>query len=497
MPHETNRFATVAALLLALFMAAMEMTVVSTAMPTVVADLGGAGHYAWVFTAYMLTSTVTVPIYGKLADLYGRKPVMLASMALFLVGSMASGQARTMAQLVVFRGVQGVGAGGMQPMALTIVGDIFAIEERGKMQGLFGAVWAIAGLVGPLLGGLIVGALSWRWIFYVNVPFGLLSAGLLTFALVEKIEKREHTLDVLGAALMAGAVVALLLASDGTLPIAVLGVSAVLLTAFVVVERRAKEPVLSLALLSRRVLAISSALSALSGAAMLGIVTFVPLYVQGVLGASPTAAGAAIAPLAIGWPVASAISGRLLPKVGFRPLVRLGGVVVALSATALALLVSRGAGDGAIRFAAGAVGIGMGLSNTAIVIAVQSSVAFAERGVATASTMFFRNIGGTVAVGGMGVLLAHALERGAGIPGGVDDVVSRVLGPARRSVPAEVLRAVSEHLALGVTHVLWTVAVLAGIAAVVAMAFPAVAMARSVAPPAPVPDPEPTAASKA
>lgn len=492
MPHETNRFATVLALLLALFMAAMEMTVVSTAMPTVVADLGGAGHYAWVFTAYMLTSTVTVPIYGKLADLYGRKPVMLASMALFLVGSMASGQARTMAQLVLFRGVQGVGAGGMQPMALTIVGDIFAIEERGKMQGLFGAVWAIAGLIGPLLGGLIVSALSWRWVFYVNVPFGLVSATLLTFALVEKMDKREHALDVVGASLMAAAVVVLLLASDGTLPVAALPLSGVLLAGFVVVERRAKEPVLSLALLSRPVLATSSALSALSGAAMLGIVTFIPLYVQGVLGASPTAAGAAIAPLAIGWPVASAIGGRLIPKVGFRPLVRAGGLVVLVAATALALLVSRGAGDGEIRWAAGAVGIGMGLSNTAIVIAVQSSVAFAERGVATASTMFFRNIGGTVAVGGMGVLLARALERSAGAQGGVDDVVSRILGPERRSVPASVLRAVSDHLALGVTNVLWTVAALAGVAAVVAMTFPAVAMAGTLTPPAAAPEPEAT-----
>src|SRR5688572_19669556 len=151
----------------------MEMTVVSTAMPTVVAELGGALHYAWVFTAYMLTSTVTVPIYGKLADVYGRKPVMLAAMALFLAGSMASGQARTMEQLIFFRAIQGIGAGGMQPIAITVVGDIYNIEERAKMQGLFAGVWAIAGLAGPLLGGLIVAVLSWRWVFYVNVPFGL------------------------------------------------------------------------------------------------------------------------------------------------------------------------------------------------------------------------------------------------------------------------------------------------------------------------------------
>ena len=209
--RQTNRPLTVAALLLALFMAAMEMTVVSTAMPTVVADLGGALHYAWVFTAYMLASTVTVPFYGKLADIYGRKPVMLVSLALFLFGSMASGQARTMEQLIVFRAIQGVGAGGMQPVAITIVGDIFKLEERARMQGVFGAVWGIAGLVGPLAGGLIVALLSWRWVFYVNVPFGLLSAVLLVVALHESIEKKKPSLDVLGALTLGGSVIALLL----------------------------------------------------------------------------------------------------------------------------------------------------------------------------------------------------------------------------------------------------------------------------------------------
>lgn len=474
MPRVTNRPATVAALLLALFMAAMEMTVVSTAMPTVVADLGGAGHYAWVFTAYMLTSTVTVPIYGKLADLYGRKPVMLASMALFLLGSMASGQARTMTQLVLFRGLQGVGAGGMQPMALTVVGDIFAVEERGKMQGLFGAVWAIAGLVGPLLGGLIVGALSWRWVFYVNVPFGLVSAGVLVVSLVETVEKRKPRLDLLGSALMTACVVTLLLASDGVMPLVLLPASGLLLAAFVAVERRAEEPVLSLTLLARPVLASSSAISALVGGSMLGIVTFVPLYAQGVLGSSPTEAGAAIAPLAIGWPIASAISGRLIARVGFRPLVRIGGVVVAVASVGLAWMVSRGASEGALRIGSGLVGLGMGIGNTALVIAVQTSVGFGERGVATASTMFFRNIGGTVAVGAMGVVLARALGTTAAAAEGGTDIVSQILGPERSRVDPAVLKNVSAHLASGVTNVLWVVVGLGVASALVGLLFPRV-----------------------
>ncbi len=474
MPRRTSRPATVAALLLALFMAAMEMTVVSTAMPTVVADLGGAGHYAWVFTAYMLTSTVTVPIYGKLADLYGRKPVMLASMALFLVGSMASGQARTMTQLVLFRGLQGLGAGGMQPMALTIVGDIFAIEERGKMQGLFGGVWAIAGLVGPLLGGLIVGALSWRWVFYVNVPFGFVSAGVLVFALVETVETRKRRLDLLGSALMAACVVTLLLASDGVMPLLLLPVTGLLLAAFVAVERRAPEPVLSMSLLARPVLASSSAISALVGGSMLGIVTFVPLYAQGVLGSSPTAAGAAIAPLAIGWPLASAISGRLIPRVGFRPLVRLGGAMVAVASFGLAWMVSRGATETGLRIGSGLVGLGMGVGNTALVIAVQTSVGFGERGVATASTMFFRNIGGTVAVGAMGIVLARALGTSAEATDGGADVVSRILGPERARVDPALLSAVSGHLATGITNVLWVVVGLSVASALVGLLFPTV-----------------------
>jgi EmrB/QacA subfamily drug resistance transporter len=465
----------VAALLLALFMAAMEMTVVSTAMPTVVAELGGALHYAWVFTAYMLTSTVTVPIYGKLADLHGRKPVMLVAMALFLLGSMASGQARTMGQLIVFRAIQGVGAGGMQPMALTIVGDIFKIEERAKMQGVFGAVWAIAGLVGPLLGGIIVATLSWRWVFYVNVPFGIVSAAVITFSLVETIEKRKHGLDIAGAALLAGAVMALLLGTDGEWPWVLLPASVVLTAAFLWVETRAKEPILPLQLFAQRILATSSALSALGGGAMVGLVTFVPLYAQGVLGSTPTEAGTTIATMAVAWPIASAISGRLITKIGFRTLVRLGFFLVAAASVWLTLAMTNGASAGTLRLGSALFGVGMGLSNTPLVIAVQTSVGFSQRGVATASTMFFRNIGGTVAVGVMGVVLARALLASAAREAGGADLVARILGPGRRSVEASLLAAISGDLSLGLSRVMWIVTALAIAGALVAWAFPHVA----------------------
>lgn len=472
-PRRTHRPATVVALVLALFMAAMEMTVVSTAMPTVVAELGGATHYAWVFSAYMLASTVMVPIHGKLADLYGRKPVLLGSMAIFLLGSMASGQARTMTALIAFRALQGIGAGGLQPIAITVIGDIFDVDERARMQGVFGAVWGIAGLAGPLLGGLIVAALSWRWIFYVNVPFGILSASILWFSLVESIEKKDHSLDILGAVVLSLAVVALLLGVEGLVPWVTLPAAVALGVAFVVVELRAEEPMLPPSLFKTRILAISSMLSTVTGATMLGIVTFLPLYAQGVLGASPTASGATIAPMAVGWPIASALSGRLLARVGFRSLVRFGMAIVALATIGLAWAMAHEATAGELRIASTMFGVGMGFANTALVIAVQSSVSFHERGVATASTMFFRNIGGTVGVGVMGVVLARALmSNPATREAGGEELVARILGADRKLVPPAVLAALSTDLQRGLLHITWICAAL-GIAAVVtAWLFP-------------------------
>ncbi|MFL5441574.1 MAG: MFS transporter, partial [Myxococcales bacterium] len=288
---KTNRPLTVVSLLLSLSMAAMEMTVVSTAMPTVVGDLGGIHYYSWVFTAYLLTSTVTVPIYGKLADLYGRKPVLLAGIAIFLVGSMASGLAQGIGALIAFRALQGLGAGAMQPTTLTIVGDIYNLEERARMQGVFGAVWGVAGLIGPLLGGIIVKYLSWRWVFFINVPAGIAAAMLLVVALHEEVEHRRHSLDLAGAGVLTLCLVALLFGTHGGaasaigLPLAVLS-----LFVFFAIEKRSAEPVVPLDLFRGRVMAVATAAGALVGAGMISMVTYVPLYVQGVLGGSPTEA---------------------------------------------------------------------------------------------------------------------------------------------------------------------------------------------------------------
>lgn len=468
---KTNRPLTVVSLLLSISMAAMEMTVVSTAMPTVVGDLGGIHFYSWVFTAYLLTSTVTVPLYGKLADLYGRKPVLLFGIAVFLAGSMASGLARGIGALIAFRAVQGLGAGAMQPTTLTIVGDIYNLEERARMQGVFGAVWGVAGLIGPLLGGVIVKYLSWRWVFFINVPAGIAAAALLVGALHENVEHRRHSLDWAGSALLTFGLTALLFGAQGGWASGLgLPVAALCLTAFWFVERRAPEPVLPLELFRQRVMAVATGAGALVGAGMISMVTYVPLYVQGVLGGSPTEAGSAITPMVIGWPIASAISGRALPRIGFRILVRSGLIISALAAAALAVLLRPGAPLWVPQAMTALFGVGLGLANTALLIAVQTSVGWRQRGVATASTMFARTIGGTLAVGVLGALLSAALMRDGSVP---PDAADQLLGPRHGAgLDSTVLRALSVSLQSGLETVFWAIAVIAAASAVTSLLFP-------------------------
>jgi len=477
--RRTNRPLTVVALLLGLFLAAMEMTVVATAMPTAVGDLGGLHLYAWAFSAYMLTATVSVPIYGKIADLRGRKPVMLVGIALFLSGSMACGRAGSMTALVAFRAVQGLGAGAIQPMALTIVGDLFDVRERGRMQGLFGAVWGVAGLVGPLLGGAIVHWLSWRWVFYVNVPLGIGCAAVLQAAYHEKVEHHEHRLDLLGALLLAGTVLSVLLATRSRSAAAwAVPLALVLLALFVAVERRAPEPLIPLDLFAHRVIGVASATGALVGAAMISTVTFVPLYVQSVLGGNPTAAGGAIAPMVIGWPIASALSGRFLHRVGYRPLIRGGLTVSFLSAVGLALFMRPGAPPWLPRLVTACYGVGLGMANTPTVIAVQTSVPWNRRGIATASTMFFRTIGGTIAVGVLGGVLAASLAGGAASP----EQVEQLLGPERGLLDPALLASVAGALQASMVRLFWAAATIAGAALAVGLAFPRVPVATAPVP---------------
>ena len=466
--RKTHRPLTVVGVLLAMFMAAMEATVVGTAMPTVVEKLGGLEYYGWVGAVYMLTATVTMPLYGKLSDLYGRKPIMMLGMAFFLAGSMASGLSQTMVQLIAFRAVQGVGAGGLQPVAMTIVGDIFKPAERARIQGVFGAVWGVAAMSGPLLGGLIVHALSWRWVFFINVPFGLVSAVMLTLFFHEPLARKDHALDVAGTVLLASAIVALLLGASRWAPMLTLPLAVVLFAGFVLAERRAREPVLSLALLRRRIMAVSSVAGAVVGAVMSSTVIYLPLYVQAILGGTPTQAGGTVAPMLIGWPIASALSGRLLPRTGYRPLVRVGFAVVASSSIALALLLHRGAPMPVLGATMFVMGTGMGLANTALLIAVQESATWEERGVATASTMFFRTIGGAVAVGALGAVLAAGL--GDHVPA---HLLNQLLGPEHgRGLDATVLVELSGMLRGSLRHVFDIIAALSLASLAAGLLFP-------------------------
>lgn len=473
-PRVTNRAVTVLALVLSMAMAALEATVVSTAMTSVVSDLHGIQRYAWVTTAYLLTASVTVPLYGKLADMYGRKPLLLFGITVFLLGSVASGAATSMSQLILFRALQGLGAGAIQPIALTVVGDIFDLAERSRIQGVFGAAWGFFGMIGPVLGGFLVEKLSWRWVFYVNVPFGVVAAIILVFAFHEKIERRPHHVDVAGSVLLVTGLTALLLATSRSAHGVALWagpLAAALLAAFVAVERRAAEPVLPLALFTRRVILTASVSGAIVGGAMMAVTTFIPLFVQGVLRGSPTDAGKAFTPMLIGWPIASTLGGRLIPKVGFRPLVRLGLLITTCAALILALYGEHGGLRG-LQVISGLFGVGMGFANTSLLIAVQTSVSWGERGIATASTMFFRTIGGALSISVMGGVLNAALGQSGAIS---EEIASKVLtAEGVRQLDPGMLDQVSGALAMGIGWIFWLVVGMAGVAFVTCLWFPEV-----------------------
>ncbi len=468
---ETRKALAVTAILVSTFLAAAESTVIATAMPSVVADLGGLELYGWVGAMYMLAMTVTIPIWGKLADLWGRKPVIIAGIVTFLVGSMACGVAPSMGALIGARVLQGVGAGGVQPIAMTIIGDLFTPKERARMQGVFGAVWGVAGIAGPILGGLIVRALTWRWVFYFNVPFGVVAIFLMAISLGSRpmSVSGKRPMDFAGAALLSTSVIALLAGVAGRAPLAMIPTSLVALVMFVLVERRHPEPLLPMDLMRQRIIAVSSAAGAVVGGVMTASVIYLPLFAQAVMQATPASAGAIVAPMLVGWPIASALSGRLLISVGTQPLVRLGFVIVAASAVALDFMVHTSGSANALRACMFMFGTGMGLANTALIITVQDSVPFQRRGVATASTMFFRTIGGAVAVGILGALLAHAL--GGRVP---EPVLDALLGPDHgRTLGAEVARYRGE-MRDGMSPIFHVLAVMSVIGAALGMLFPRV-----------------------
>lgn len=462
--RETNRTLTVAALLLGMFMSAMEATVVGTAMPTVVADLGGIALYGWVGASYMLASTISMPLYGKLADVLGRKPVLLFGTAVFLLGSLVSGFAPSIEMMIAARTLQGLGAGAMQPMALTIVGDIFTLKERGRVQAAFGAVWGLSGALGPLLGGLIVQYLDWPWVFWINLPFGLASMMVLPLAYREKAEAQKAVaIDWLGALTISAASILLLLGAERTYPMVTLPLGFVLMGAFVFVERRAISPILPLGLLMRPMVAVAAASSLVLGGAMMGAVLFTPLWAQGVRGASPTEAGSVIATMLVGWPVASAVANRLVLRFGFRPPVWAGSLFITVGLSIHLGAIAYDLPLHLVRLGMLFFGCGMGLTVTAQLLAVQTSAAQNERGVATSTGLFARSMGGALGAGAFGAILAAGLGRSLD-----PETVSRLLDPAARAsvLTGDVAGALGAALAP-----IWTVLFVLSLVNLVVVAF--------------------------
>jgi EmrB/QacA subfamily drug resistance transporter len=400
-------------LMLGLFMSSMEVTVVSTAMPSIVAELGGLAMYSWVFAAYMVTSTTTIPIFGKLSDLYGRRPVYVASLLLFLVGSLLCGQAKSMTQLVIFRAIQGLGAGGVLPLTFTMIGAMFSLEQRAKMQGVTSSIWGLSSVVGPLLGGFLVDQVSWPWVFYVNIGPGILALLLIWYGWHDERNnaKASVTIDYPGAILLTAAIVLLLLGLmdiESWVGWALLALMVVLCVLLLWVERRAKEPVLPLSLFRGRMYAIACLHGLLAGAAMFGCISYVPLFIQVAFGASATEAGAALTPMIFGWVVASVIGGRLLLRIGYLALVLSGGIALVMGA----LLMSQMGGHANQIFVLSSLtlmGVGMGLAIPAFLIVVQSTVQRHVLGAATSTLQFTRTVGGTIGVSIMGVVLSRGL----------------------------------------------------------------------------------------
>ncbi len=406
--------------MVSIFLAAMESTVVATAMPTVVRSLGGLSIYSWVFSGFLLTSTVTMPLWGRLSDLYGRRPTYLAGLSVFLAGSALSGAARSMVALIVFRMVQGLGAGSLMTIGMTIVGDLFGLERRAKMQGYFSGVWGVASIVGPLLGGLLTDHVSWRWVFYINLPFGAVAMALIGGALREEGRARRPAIDYAGVLLFASGVSALLLGVveagrvgewgglDVVGPILFSGAA---LAAFVGVERRVAEPIVPPRLFASRIVVAAVVTGFLAGMAMFGAISFVPLFMQAVVGASATAAGSVLTPFILGWIVLSVTSARLVLRVGYRMPVVLG----MLCLTAAFMLFTRW-GSALTQAAAMRdvllAGVGMGMTMVPMLIAVQSAVPRADLGAATSVTQFFRTVGGAIGLSVMGTVMAQRLHAG-------------------------------------------------------------------------------------
>lgn len=414
----TKRPFVLAAIMLAMFMAAVEATIVSTAMPAIAADLGGFSLYSWVFSSYLLMNAVTVLIYGKLSDLFGRKPILIFGIVVFLIGSILCGMAGSIEMLIVFRFIQGFGAGAVMPIASTIVGDMYTKEERAKIQGYLSSVWGISAILGPAIGGLLVQYVSWRFVFWVNIPLGILAIIGLLLYLHEGIEKKKHSIDYAGAGLLFVSVSSLMyvLVEGGvrfewtSMPIiSLVSISVITFVLFIFQEKRAIDPMMPFDIWKERSILIANSTSLSTGVMLIGISSFLPAFVQGVMERPPIVAGFTLTTMSIGWPIAAMIAGRVLLKIGFRTTSIIGGVALILGSI---IFMTLSPDDGPLWAAFGSfmIGVGMGFSTTSFIVSIQSTVPWQKRGVATASNMFMRTLGSTIGAALLGGILNSRIQ---------------------------------------------------------------------------------------
>ncbi|HWP98788.1 MAG TPA: MDR family MFS transporter [Syntrophomonadaceae bacterium] len=467
MEKTTNRKMVSIAIMVSILLVAIDTTIVTTAMPHIVKQLSGLKLISWVFAIYLLTTAITTPIFGKLADLFGRKPIFIFGIVLFVIGSMLSGAALSMAQLIWFRAFQGIGAGAVIPLSLTIFGDLYSGEERARMQGLVASVWAFAGLLGPLAGGLFVDHISWRWIFYINVPVGI-AALLLIISFLHETQAKctKEDIDYRGAAIFTVAMGSLLYALisggesyawNSSAIISLFAIAFIFLGLFLAVETRTKSPMLPLSIFKIRVIAISNLVGFVASSVLIGVNVYCPIWIQILLGNSATSSGLVLMPMSLAWPLASTLAGQYMYRIGSKATVVFGTALVAVGSAWL-LLINTGSPYWFFVGIMVIIGFGMGCSSTPLIVLIQSAVGWNLRGVATASNSFTRTLGQTVGIAVFGTIFNNSLNSyvQSHVPGGWQggDISNALMSGASANIPVSVFEQLRNAMAHSI-HILF------------------------------------------